>query len=106
MPHVRTLFQTEEQEPSDHLTRGRGRHLREPVKTASWNDLLKYVHTTTLPRRVLTDFIVFRLVNLHGVIHETRRNLAEVERSVDLLIDSDLIHPLVSELAVMLEASS
>ena len=45
-PHVRTLFQTEEQEPSDHLTRGRGRHLREPAKTASWNDLLKYLHLT------------------------------------------------------------
>jgi hypothetical protein len=43
-PHVRTLFQTEEQEPSDYLARGRGRHLREPAKTASWNDLVKCVH--------------------------------------------------------------
>lgn len=45
-PHVRTLFQTEEKESSDHLTRGRGRHLREPAKTASWNDLLKCAHLT------------------------------------------------------------
>ena len=45
-------------------------------------------------------------MNLHGVIHETRRNLAEVERSVDLLIDGDLVHPLVSELMVTLEVSS
>lgn len=43
-PHIRALFQTEEQGPSDHPTRGRGRHLREPAKTASWNDLLKCVH--------------------------------------------------------------
>ena len=43
MPHVRMLFRTEEQESSDHLTRGRGRHLREPAKTASWNDLLRSV---------------------------------------------------------------
>ncbi|KAF9787006.1 hypothetical protein BJ322DRAFT_1053163 [Thelephora terrestris] len=77
-PHVRTLFQTKEQEPSDHLTRGRGRHLREPAKTASWNDLLK-------------------LVNLHVVICETRRNLAEVEHNVDLLIEDDLIQPLKRE---------
>ena len=47
-PHLRTSFQTEEQEPSDHLTRGRGRHLREPAKTASWNDLLKCVYRVYL----------------------------------------------------------
>ncbi|KAF9654299.1 hypothetical protein BDM02DRAFT_3182112 [Thelephora ganbajun] len=74
-PHVRTLFQSEEQEPSDHLTKGRGRHLREPAKTASWNDLLK-------------------LVNLHAVIYETRQNLTEVEHNVDLLIATDSIQPL------------
>ena len=45
-------------------------------------------------------------MNLHGVIHETRQNLAEVERSVDLLIDGDVIQPLVSEPTVTLEVSS
>lgn len=95
-PHVRTLFQTEEQEPLDHLTRGRGRHLREPAKTASWNDLVKCVRLTVV-FMMCSDGFHLRLVNLHAVICETRRNLAEVERSVDLLIEGDLIQPLVSD---------
>ena len=39
-------------------------------------------------------------MNLHAEIYETRRNLAEVERNVDLLVEGDSIRPLVSEWAV------
>jgi len=49
---------------------------------------------------------MIRLVNLHAVIYETRQNLAEVEHHVDLLIDDDLIHPLVSGFVVILEVPS
>lgn len=43
---------------------------------------------------------------MHAVIRETKQSLAEVEHSVDLLIDDDPIQPLVGELTVTLEISS
>ena len=39
-------------------------------------------------------------MNLHAAIYETRRNLAEVGRSVNLLVGGDSVRPLVSEWAV------
>jgi hypothetical protein len=40
------------------------------------------------------------------VIHETRQNLAEVEHNIDLLIDGDLVQPLVSQFTVTSGVSS
>jgi len=67
---------------------------------------LSSASTRPPPTTRADEFHYFRLVNLHGVIHETKQNLVDVERSVDLLIGGDLIHPLVSELTAMLEVSS